>query len=283
MEILKLLEMYGLDITKNIKIVRHQDPRLGIEGIRKVFRNNELELYQSYQEKNRFNIGDYLISCIGMENRQSLFIGVYKVYGKESVNGFPDTYNVSFKGLSKTESKYKYSIKELTEYHELKGRVIVNFADRTWCQDAKNKPIDVIQILPQGYVKDFPGYHDFILSFQELKNIIENKSSNKVWHDTLSAVAGIYLIVDQKTGLQYVGSAYGKDGILGRWKVYVQCKHGNNDRLVNLIGNNPDYVNNFRFTILQTMSKSSSKNEVIARENLFKEKLGSRAFGLNSN
>jgi len=28
------------------------------------------------------------------------------------------------------------------------------------------------------------------------------------------------LIVDMETGLQYLGTAYGKDGILGRWKKY---------------------------------------------------------------
>ncbi|TQR19929.1 GIY-YIG nuclease family protein [Psychrobacillus vulpis] len=283
MEILKLLEMYGLDTNNSIKIVRHQDPRLGVEGIRKVYENNELELYQSYQEKDKFEIGDYLISSIGIENCQSLFVGVYKVKDKKSVNGFPSNCNASFKGLAKVNSKFKYTLEKINKYEDLKGRVIINFADRTWCQNAKNKSIKVVQILPKGYVKEFPGYLDFILTYQELKNIIDNKTSNKVWHDTLSNVAGIYLIVDKETGLQYVGSAYGKDGILGRWKVYAQSKHGNNNRLIVLINKDPDYADNFRFTILQTMSKSSLKNEVIAKESFYKEKLGSRAFGLNSN
>lgn len=283
MEILKLLEMYGLETKNRIKIVRHQDPRLGLEGIRKVYENNELELYQSYQERDKFEIGDYLISCIGIENRQSLFVGLYKVKDKKSVNGFPNNYNASFKGLAKVNSKFKYTLEKIDKYEDLIGRVVINFADRTWCQNAKNKSIEVVQILPKGYVKDFPGYLDFILTYQELKNIIDNYTSNKVWHDTLSNVAGIYLIVDKETGLQYVGSAYGKEGVLGRWKVYAQYKHGNNNRLIELINKDPDYAYNFRFTILQTMSKSSLKNEVIAKESFYKEKLGSRAFGLNSN
>ena len=44
-----------------------------------------------------------------------------------------------------------------------------------------------------------------------------------------------------------------------------------------------DYAANFSFTILQTASTSLSRREVIARENIWKDKLGSRAFGLNLN
>jgi len=73
----------------------------------------------------------------------------------------------------------------------------------------------------------------------------------------LAAVAGVYLIVDRKTGKQYVGSASGEGGILSRWRSYADTGHGGNKRLIDLAACDP--------------------------EGLYKEKLGSRAFGLNSN
>ncbi len=42
------------------------------------------------------------------------------------------------------------------------------------------------------------------------------------------AVAGIHLITDTLTGKQYVGSAYGKDGVVGRWCEYALKSLGRN-------------------------------------------------------
>lgn len=39
--------------------------------------------------------------------------------------------------------------------------------------------------------KDFTDYLDFNLSFEELKEIVENEEIYKTWHNALSAVAGI--------------------------------------------------------------------------------------------
>ena len=44
----------------------------------------------------------------------------------------------------------------------------------------------------------------------------------------LSAVNCIYLISDKKTGQQYVGSTYGKDGVWGRWQGYANTIHNGN-------------------------------------------------------
>lgn len=283
MNILQCLEIYGLDTTKIIKIARHQDPRLNLEGIKKVYENNELELYQSYQEEDQFNIGDYIISCIGIENNQSLFIGVYEVIGKSNIIGFPTNLNVSFQGKSKINSRYKYDMVRMKEFDEFKDRIVIRNSGRKWCQNAKNNPKEIVQILPKGYVRDFPGYYDFILTYEELKKIVLNEAANKVWHDTLSAVAGVYLIIDKTNGLQYVGSASGKNGIIGRWKEYTKNGHGGNLKLRELLIADPDYAKNFKFTILQTLPKTLTQKEVVQKEKLYKEKLGSRAFGLNCN
>ncbi|MCK5407604.1 MAG: GIY-YIG nuclease family protein [Candidatus Krumholzibacteria bacterium] len=99
----------------------------------------------------------------------------------------------------------------------------------------------------------------------------------------LSAVCGVYLIVDQNTGKQYVGSAYGEKGILGRWTNYAKTGHGGNNQLKKLMEWDPMYAENFNFTILRTLSKTLTQAEIIDYERLYKSKLGTRAFGLNSN
>lgn len=43
------------------------------------------------------------------------------------------------------------------------------------------------------------------------------------------------------------------------------------------------YTENFNFTILRTLSKTLTQAEIIDYERLYKSKLGTRAFGLNSN
>ncbi|MFN3760161.1 MAG: GIY-YIG nuclease family protein [Algoriphagus aquaeductus] len=99
----------------------------------------------------------------------------------------------------------------------------------------------------------------------------------------LSSIKGVYLISDSLTGKLYVGSAYGEDGIWGRWSQYVSTNgHRNNKTLKELISENENYRSNFKFSILMLLPKTITPDEAIKKENLFKEKLGSNSFGLNN-
>ena len=123
-----------------------------------------------------------------------------------------------------------------------------------------------------------------MLTHSELTLLVSNPDANKDWKHALSAVNGIYLIVDKNTSdeKQYIGSAYGVDGIWGRWSQYAKNGHGDNVTLVELCKQD-DYQKNFTFTILKTLPKNLLNKEVIQVENLYKEKLGSRVHGLNAN
>ncbi|MBF1034889.1 MAG: GIY-YIG nuclease family protein [Candidatus Nanosynbacter sp.] len=50
------------------------------------------------------------------------------------------------------------------------------------------------------------------------------------WCRALRSRKGVYLITDKNTGKQYVGSAYGEDGILGRWSVYLKSGYAKNEK-----------------------------------------------------
>jgi len=116
-----------------------------------------------------------------------------------------------------------------------------------------------------------------------LTRLYDNQAANKLWINKLSAVNGIYLILDKATGNQYVGKASGRDGIWGRWKEYAQTKHGGNKKLEQMISDNPRCFESFSYSILQTLPSNLSEDEVNRYESLYKEKLGSRAHGLNLN
>lgn len=80
---------------------------------------------------------------------------------------------------------------------------------------AENEDKEVVELLPQGYTRPWPDYLDFILTHDELVRICSNPEANREWVHKLTAVAGVYLITH--AGNQYVGSAYGREGIYGRF------------------------------------------------------------------
>ena len=93
----------------------------------------------------------------------------------------------------------------------------------------------------------------------------------------------VYLFVDTVSGQQYVGSAYGDDGLLGRWKAYIDTRDGGNKKIKELLRKEPERYHKFQFSILQILPKSTSNESVIQCEALYKNKLLSREFGMNDN
>lgn len=76
----------------------------------------------------------------------------------------------------------------------------------------------------------------------------------------------------------YVGSASGIENLLGRWGNYLVSGHGSNKLLKT---RNP---RNFTFCILELVSPTMERNEVIDKENSWKLRLATRQpVGLNDN
>lgn len=280
----ELLVLRGLDINHKIKIVRHKDTREDVNVYDLFLKDiKEFELYQSHQERNQFANCEYIVSCIGISNKQALFIGVYEVKSMQIINGFPKDKSVSFRGKAKTNSKYYYDLEKKTGFEDFEGKVVINWNEvgQAWCVGLDTSIKEVVQILPKAFVREFPGYNEVKLFHNELKRMTEDPISNMIWHKLLSSVNAIYLIVDTTDGKQYVGSSYGKEGLLGRWKTYAQNGHGNNIELLNILKNDPKRINNFRYSILQTFPTNVTKVQILKEEMNYIDKLGTRAFGLN--
>jgi hypothetical protein len=267
---MKLLELHQFDRFRddqNVKVLRHKDSR---RDLWELHNKGKFGNYQNTQSWDVFGSARYVISFIAERHKYAKFVGVWEVISK-----------------SKRKTKgFKYRTKEISGFQELEGRLIVRWGEGTrswaqWLYHQGNK--EIIEILPPNYVMDFPGYYNFTLSYGQLATMVHNPDSNREWQRMLSSVNGVYLLLDQRAGKQYVGSAYGSGGIWARWKSYVRSPSGGNILLQELLENHPGHYNSFQFSILRVLEPSATKDEVIAQEALTKRKLGSRAFGLNSN
>jgi len=170
------------------------------------------------------------------------------------------------------------------------GRLVIG-----WSKDGRQKGripesmlnnMEIHEILPEIYAGiDFPGYSNIDHSFSVLKSLWEDEKSD--WFTALSHCKGVYLITDTATGLRYVGSAYGEEGIWSRWNSYFRTNgHGGNVLLKKHLKSKPsDYAEkNFKISLLEQASSRDSEYYIRDRERYWKEVLLSRtSYGLNDN
>jgi GIY-YIG catalytic domain len=259
------LETDILDNSK-VKLIRHKDNR---RRYRDVIKDKESLLnYQKEQVKDVFKNTDYIVSFIGQERSKSLLFGIFKVGKVEKIN-----------------KKFHYELTPINICNDLIDRVIVDWGNSAiiWHQWYHKNLKEIIEILPKGYLGEFPGLTNFVLDFQELEKLTNNPDANRDWKNHLSSVNGIYMILDKKTGNQYIGSASGKQGIWQRWTEYSKNKHGDNTKLIELCMSSMNYHKNFQYTVLQSLPSNLTSKEVVEIEKLYKEKFGTRVHGLNKN
>ncbi len=224
----------------------------------------------------------YWAIFVGNSGSMALYKGLYKL-GEAATNesrfcpkGFPYPEMYDGKGAY-------FDLEELDILGDLKDRLMIDWGQsaRMWHQKATNEKA-VVAI--QRYQREiFPGYERVMLNFNELSDILEDDITYSDWHTALSSVYAVYLITDTTNGKQYIGSAYGKDGLLGRWKIYISTGHGHTKEMIDIMNVRPEQYKHFQFSILQILPKNLSDDEVIKIESLYKDKLLTRQFGMNSN
>lgn len=118
--------------------------------------------------------------------------------------------------------------------------------------------------------------------FDDLKEIVDNSYLDYML--PLKSISAIYMIIDKSSGKQYVGSAYGKDGLYGRWSSYVYTEGtGNNLMPEDLKEKDEKHFKNYYFHILKVLPQSMSIDDVIQLENKYKTMYLTRIYGLNKN
>ena len=175
-----------------------------------------------------------------------------------------------------------YEYQDLPEFEKYVGRLIVKFKNKaqTMIRNAESAMDDcyISQILPDTFDNDFfPGYEKVNISWDEMNRVLEKDN----WKTALQNQKGVYLMTDISNGKMYVGSAYGENMILGRWRAYVKNGHGGNVGLRRLTF---DHIKqNFKYSILDIYKSTTDDQTIIERESWWKEILQSRQFGYNEN
>lgn len=131
-------------------------------------------------------------------------------------------------------------------------------------------------------IKPFPGFDSVLIDYPTLGLVIED-ARFRDWRTALSAVQGVYLIVDRDTGRQYVGKADGRERILGRWREYWRSGHGGNVGLRDAYASESVAPDRFQFSLLRVFGPEVPADQVNAAESHFKSALLSRPFGFNRN
>lgn len=197
----------------------------------------------------------------------------------------------AFKVLDDSKKLIGVDEEAMSEYKQYFGRLIITWKDRN-TRNVRMKSLENIEkltvktILEEPYnevAEIFPGYENVSLSWEDLNRVLKLKT----WRTALENQKGVYLITDTLTNKRYVGSAYGKDMILGRWSNYADSGHGGNLELKKLVAEKGlDYVKeNFRYSILDIYKSTVDDETIIGRESWWKEILLTRNpnFGYNAN
>lgn len=272
-----VLKNVGLEPAR-VKLIRHS---LADKEFKKCYEKDMVWEYTRVQAENFSNGYDYWCVFISGKSTTAKLFACYKVHGS-----IPDTQDVKPDGFP-LEGWFQgqrmfYELEPVDLLKEYEGRLLIEWGKGAlaWAQKGTNeKPIVAIQDK-----RVFSGYEDFVLTYDELKEIVKDPTAYESWHTALSSVNAIYLIVDRENGRQYVGSAYGKGGLLGRWSHYVDSLHGGNKLMKELLCNYPERYTHFQFSVLQLLPKTATPDDVIHTETLWKKKLLTyEPFGMNAN
>jgi hypothetical protein len=265
--------------AQDVKLIRHA---LSHDGFKECYNKAMIKEYTQQQDQGFSDGFKYWIVFISDKGTHCKFYNCYKVIGSkpDTINNMPE--NFPHPEWFKGEREF-YDLEEVEILSDLKDRLIIDWGKgtRKWAQKGTNdKAIIAIQANPKMV---FNGFEKLVLTHDELKEILNDTITYSEWHTALSSIYAIYLIVDRKNGKQYVGSAYGKDGLLGRWSIYAATGHGNNKLMKEAVCTYPDRYTEFQFSILQILPKNLTDDEIINIESLYKKKLLTKEFGMNDN
>lgn len=242
--------------------------------------------FYNSEKRKWFDEGETVIGLARISGDRWLLFDISKITKDYDKLGFPNAGLYDF-----------YDHEPIKEYESLLGRVIVKFhKDGSYvtvkAENAMDK-FEVSEILPEtlDQIDSFPGYKNVSVSYSELKNKL---GKSKEWQTALKCRKGVYVISDHQTGKLYVGSAYGKNGIYGRWETYIKSGFDKNEQendkypnkgLQEIVKNEGmSYIqNNFHYAILETFTDDVADDYIIQRESYWKKVLCTRKFGYNEN
>ena len=274
----EFLEKIGLDIQQT-RLLRHNDRGLA------AWQSGQFQKFGCYASFQRLQPSPYagaLYACqfvkgpmLANGQATALFIGVTKILRQWPWDGqrLPRLQNTEIIESERDfENVEAFDLEWLDAGNEYSERILIHWGTGAlaWSQWAEQNLKEIIEIRRDRHEPPFPGFSRFLGQISKIQQL------PITWQNVLKSVGGIYLLVTEN-GDQYIGSASGQDGFLGRWLNYAANGHGGNV-LLNARGHQ-----DYSVAILEVASPDMSQTEIILREQHWKNKLGVRAHGLNLN
>lgn len=214
-----LLELTGIS-PNQVKLMRHADKdgmvtspyHLWIQAKGSKQQDSDFMLYQSLQTDRHTLDRQYVASFIVTPDGETIFEGLYE--NKRSQGRAPKETLCPVSGIDVSGDHDLYKLIEISQLNEWVGRIVIDWGKgtRAWLQNADNdSPKRILQIREFFQHEQFPGVDLFDWPVNDLNTIPES------WKSILKHHQGVYLLVCQDTGKQYVGSATGKEGFYQRW------------------------------------------------------------------
>ncbi|RHW37451.1 GIY-YIG nuclease family protein [Lysinibacillus yapensis] len=273
-----LLQRCNYNLNKTL-LIRHS---LKHERFIKAYRNGFLREYTQKQSPHFFNGYDKVIVFSADEGTTAKYLKSYEVRHGNTPLISP---NCSSFILEPYNDEIMHPLFEIDNdpliTYENKLYIEWGKAAVKWSQKGTNEKIITQLVNTSKFV--FPGYENVLLTYNELKEIINNRQIYNDWHIALSSINAIYAITDLSNGKIYIGSSYSKNGLLGRWTEYASTLHGGNEAFKQLHALNSTAHIHFQYSILKVLPKDITAIEAVEVENNFKRKLQTISFGYNHN
>ena len=277
---------------KRVLVLRHVPQEPELNKVLPWLAAEKPDVYNAYQQTQGTKVeramaeAGYVASFIGHEPNKALFIGLYEIGASRpltrkqywQIPAHIEMKKFGMRGFTEDSTRPHVLWFELAAtdfYSAWKGKMIVGWPppERSWWRRAHRNDMAVMAVLEDSALDAaMPPWEKIMLTWEDL-GVLPAR-----WRAAIAEWRGIYYIFDVHDGKGYVGSACGRQNILGRWLNYAASGHGGN-RL--LRERDPK---NFRFSILQRVSPDMDEADVVRVESTWKERLHTRApRGLNDN
>lgn len=225
----------------------------------------------------------YIASFVGQDAGTATFAGLYQIGAWSALdlagyNSFPGNEELMALGMSGRSPDMRdclaFDLDPVGHFEDWVGRLTIQWPKpyQKWWRWGSSGSFPVKTIEAESrFVRGMPDWQDIVLTQAELQSLPAS------WKSALSQWRGIYFIYDAGRQAGYVGSAYGSENILGRWRDYARTGHGGNRELKS------SAAGDLRFSILQRTSPDLDSEAIIALEASWKQRLHTREFGLNRN
>lgn len=263
---------------RRVKLLRHTE-----EGARQWARGKDaFGCFASFQRRDRTPFGQgFEVAChflIGPATAKfphtALFIGATRILDRwdwdaERLPLLRDEQVIATYRQNE-EPHEAFDMEWLEPLDEYRERLLIGWPGgaRNWHQGADSFGREILELKISPQEKPFPGFSLFSARISDVPRLPPS------WQASLASVRGVYLLLADN-GQQYVGSAGGVQGFLGRWSSYARDGHGGNRWLRE--ADHRDY----NVSILEVASPDMSPRDLILRELQWMEKLGTRDHGLN--